>query len=65
MPVLGTRCGELRIQDATVTWRILYRLDPDAVVILDVFAKKTRATPGAVLRTCAERLKLYDQLSRR
>ena len=28
------------------TWRIVYRLDPNAVVILEVFAKKTAQTPG-------------------
>ena len=64
MPALGPRCGELRIPDADATWRILYRLDPDAVVILDVFAKKTQATPKGILTTCAGRLKIYDQISR-
>ena len=34
MPALGARCGELRIPDASVTWRILFRLDGDAVVIV-------------------------------
>ena len=60
MPTLGPRCGELRIPDADATWRIMYRLDADAVVILAVFAKKTPATPKAILETCATRLKLYD-----
>jgi phage-related protein len=60
MPTLGPRCGELRIPDADATWRIMYRLDADAVVILAVFAKKTRATPKAILETCATRLKSYD-----
>jgi len=41
MPSIGARCHELRIIDADATWRILYRVDPDAVVILDVFNKKT------------------------
>lgn len=41
MPVIGKRCHELRVRDATVEWRIVYRLDSDAVVILEVFAKKT------------------------
>ncbi len=63
MPVLGPRCGELRIPDVAATWRIVYRLDPDAVVIVDVFAKKTESTPKTVLETCAARLKLYDRLS--
>lgn len=46
---------------ATLTWRMLYRLDPDAVVIVDVFAKKTRATPATILATGRERLRRYDQ----
>ena len=61
MPVLGARCAELRIPDATVTWRILYRLDPDAVVIAAVFAKKTQATPATVLATAKARLRDYDR----
>ena len=61
MPVLGARCAELRIPDATVTWRILYRLDTDAVVIAAVFAKKTQATPATVLATAKARLRDYDR----
>ncbi len=64
MPAVGPRCGELRIPDAIVTWRILYRLDPDAVVIVAVFAKKTPATPAAILATARDRLALYDRISR-
>lgn len=63
MPALGLRCGELRIPDAEVTWRILYRLDPDAVVIMDVFAKKTQATPATTLKTGRARLQQYDRNS--
>ena len=39
MPTIGVRCHELRIQDRDVTWRLVYRLDPDAVVIAEVFSK--------------------------
>jgi phage-related protein len=60
MPSIGRRCHELRIQDADVTWRIVYRLDGDAVVILEVFDKKSRATPKTVIETCQQRLKDYD-----
>ena len=42
---IGKRCHELRIIDEESTWRIIYRLDADAVVILEVFSKKTTATP--------------------
>ena len=62
MPSLAPRCAELRIADADATWRILYRLDPDAVVILEVFSKKTPQTPQAVLETCRRRLRQYDAL---
>jgi phage-related protein len=41
MPVIGRRCYELRIQDQGQSWRIMYRLDSDAVVIVEAFSKKT------------------------
>jgi phage-related protein len=62
IPAIGPRCHELRIQDRAVTWRIVYRLDPDAVVIAEVFSKKTRTTPGAVIQNCRRRLRTYDVL---
>jgi phage-related protein len=61
MPSIGSRCHELRINDASATWRVLYRIDKDAVVILEVFAKKTRQTPAAIIETCRKRLKEYDR----
>ena len=60
MPEIGARCHELRIQDETSTWRIVYRTDPDAVVILEVFDKKTQKTPLSVLQACRRRLSAYD-----
>jgi phage-related protein len=63
MPSVGRRCHELRIQDEDSTWRIVYRLDPDAVIILEVFSKKTSQTPKYVISACMNRLKQYDQLS--
>jgi phage-related protein len=60
MPSIGPRCHELRIVDERVTWRIVYRLDEDAVVLVEVFAKKTPQTPKHVLDTCKARLKRYD-----
>lgn len=42
MPVIGRRCHELRLVDADATWRIVYRIDGDAVIVAEVFAKKTR-----------------------
>ncbi len=61
MPVVGSRCHELRVQDHEVTWRLMYRVDPDAVVIVEVFAKKTQATPQQVIDVCKERLRKFDK----
>ena len=40
LPSIGARCHELRINDERTTWRIIYRIDSDAIVILEVFNKK-------------------------
>lgn len=60
MPSIGARCHELRINDADSNWRVVYRIDKDAIVILEVFAKKTGATPKPVIGTCRKRLKEYE-----
>lgn len=64
MPSVGTGCHELRIVDQDVTWRIVYFVDTDAVVILDVFKKKTRATPKKVVEVCKSRLRAYREARR-
>jgi phage-related protein len=60
MPSIGKGCHELRINDENLTWRILYRIDLDAIVILEVFEKKTGQTPKRVLDVCKKRLSEYD-----
>ena len=35
----------------------------DAIVIAEVFAKKTNTTPKGVINTCKDRLKRYDNES--
>ena len=60
MPIIGRRCHELRIVDAAQTWRIIYRVDADAVIIADVFSKKTPATPKTVIDVSKARLRHYD-----
>lgn len=62
MPVIGARCHELRITDEGGTFRIIYRVDADAVVILDVLKKKTQQTPQSVIETCRRRLRDYDRV---
>jgi len=64
MPGIGRRCHELRIPDAGATWRVVYRLDPDAVVIAEVFRKTTAQTPARVIEDCRRRLRLYDVATR-
>lgn len=64
MPAIGNRCHELRIVDGAHNWRIVYRLDTDAVVIGDVFDKKTRNTPAGAIERCRERLRRYDEAAR-
>lgn len=59
LPSIGPRCYELRIWDSGNSWRIVYCCDVDAIVILEVFAKKTRATPIHVIETCRTRLAAY------
>jgi phage-related protein len=62
MPSIGPRCHELRIVDETATWRVVYRIDVDAIVIADVFSKKTAATPKPVIDACGRRLREYDAI---
>ncbi|WP_233258371.1 type II toxin-antitoxin system RelE/ParE family toxin [[Phormidium] sp. ETS-05] len=60
MPSIGTRCHELRIRDVEQNWRIIYRVDEDAILIVAVFNKTTRATPKNVIEVCKKRLSQYD-----
>ena len=60
MPAIGPRCHELRIVDEKVSWRIVYRIDADVIVILEVFEKKTSKTPRHVIEVCRQRLKSYE-----
>ncbi|MCG8592469.1 MAG: type II toxin-antitoxin system RelE/ParE family toxin [Proteobacteria bacterium] len=62
MPNIGKRCHELRIRDRSANWRIVYRVDADAVVLLEVFPKKTGKTPDSVIRVCKKRIADYDSV---
>lgn len=59
MPSIGARCHELRIQDRNDSWRIIYRIESDAILILDSFSKKSQRTPGNVIVKCRARLASY------
>jgi phage-related protein len=60
LPDVGTRCGSLRVRDADHNWRIMFRIDTDAVLILEVYSKKSRKIPSEVIERCQQRLKQYD-----
>jgi len=59
LPAIGPGCHELRIVDQTAAWRIVYCVDEHAVVVLEVFAKKSQGLPRSILRTCQRRLAAY------
>ena len=60
MPRIGARCHELKIKDGKKEWRIVYRTDPDCVLAVEVFLKKTNKTPQYIIDTCKKRLSVYD-----
>ena len=62
MPGIGPRVHELRITDKDKIWRIIYRIDEDAIVIAEVFSKKTQQTPKAVIEVCKRRYRNYDEV---
>jgi len=42
MASIAARCHELRVNDEGRVWRLMYRLDADAMLILAVFARKLK-----------------------
>ena len=60
LPDVGVRCGALRVRDAEHNWRIMYRIDSDAILILEVYSKKTQKIPNEVIERCKKRLNQYD-----
>lgn len=61
MPSIGKGCHELRVRDENLNWRIVYRIDPDVIMVVEVFEKKTQATPKQVIDRCKARLSKYDK----
>ena len=60
MPSIGTQCYELRINDKNLTWRIIYRIYSDAILILEVFEKKTNKTPKSIIDIYKQRIRRYE-----
>jgi phage-related protein len=59
MPSIAAGVLELRVRDEGHNWRLVLYVDADAVVLLDVFAKKTQKTPQPVIENCQRRLAAY------
>ena len=60
LPSIGNGVNELRLTDLNTEWRIIYRIDPDALIAVDVFLKKTQKTPQRVIVLCIKRLQNDD-----
>lgn len=60
MPTIGPRVHELRLNEPHKTWRVIYRIDANAVLIVEFFEKTTQTTPADVIRNCQRRLREYD-----
>ena len=43
------------------TWRIVYRIDPDAILVVHWFEKKTQRMPKSLIDLCKRRLRGYDR----
>lgn len=62
MPSIGARVHELRIDVDRTQWRVIYRIDTDAIVVAHVFQKKTQATPKKDIQAAQRRFTAYDNL---
>jgi phage-related protein len=65
MPRIGSTCHELRIVDIDKTWRIIYAIHTEAILILEVFQKVTRQTPDRVMSICRKRLRSVNEAERK
>jgi phage-related protein len=57
---LCTRCWELRIKDSNKWYRIIVRIDKDAIVVFGWFKKKSNKIPKKVINACKKRMVEYD-----
>ena len=46
-------------------WRIIYRIESNAIIILACFKKKGRNTPYQVIAECKDRWAIYSGLKSR
>lgn len=60
LPSIGPRCHELRVKDARHEWRIVYRIDPDAIFVASVFAKTGKSMQQREFAKATRSLRDYD-----
>ena len=59
MAAIGAHGHELRIPDRDHARRVGYAVAEDAIVILEVYSKKTQSTPSQVIAVCRKRLAAF------
>ncbi|MES2307998.1 MAG: type II toxin-antitoxin system RelE/ParE family toxin [Verrucomicrobiota bacterium] len=62
MPAIGSGVHELRIHDSNGSWRLIYQIRTEGVLVLDVFKKKTVQTPHHVIENCRKRIQHYENV---
>src|SRR5262249_21770013 len=65
MPTIGPRCHEIRVRDENRSWRVVYRIDPDAIIIAAVVFQTTKETSEKDIKRCQQRLKAYEEAVRK
>jgi len=60
---IGPRVRELRVNDCEkrLTWRTICRIDPEAILVIHWFEKKTQSMPKRVIDLCKRRLQEYER----
>ena len=64
MPEIESGCHELRVKDGSYAWRIVYAVEQDAILILEVFGKGSKKTPMQVKEVSRKRVREYRRLVR-
>jgi len=62
MPSIESGCHELRVTDEGHEWRLIYSVEPDAILVLEIFKKTTKQTPKRVVEACRKRVREYRRL---
>jgi phage-related protein len=60
MIAIGKSCYELRLRDAGTNWRLVFRVDEDAVIVVGLFRKTSPSATGRLIAVSRRRLSEYD-----